>query len=113
KDASRHHVPRSGTHRSKNHLLSGRQKVVFCWRRMGDSNPRGITPKRFQEYTRNKDELTVLPLIYKLMLFGRPYYYGALFGLMNDHDKLKEMLEFIQTQITLPDEISFRKILSK
>ena len=66
-----------------------------------------------KEYTWNEDELEALPLVYKLMLFGRPYYYGALFGLMDDHDKLKEMLDFILNQITSPDEIDFRKILSE
>ena len=65
-----------------------------------------------KEYTWTKEELTALPLVYKQMLFGRPYYYGTLFGLMDDHDKLKEMLEFILNQITSPDEIDFRKILS-
>ncbi len=65
-----------------------------------------------KEYTWNEDELTALPLIYKLMLFGRPYYYGPLFGLMDEHDKLKEMLEFILDQITSPDEIDFRSVLS-
>ena len=66
-----------------------------------------------KEYTWNEDELTALPLVYKLMLFGRPYYFGSLFGLMDDHDKLKEMLTFILKQITSPDEIDFRKILSE
>ena len=65
-----------------------------------------------KEYTWTEEELTALPLVYKLMLFGRPYYYGALFGLMDDHDKLNEMLEFILNQLTSPDEIDFRKILS-
>ena len=50
--------------------------------------------------------------MYKLMLYGRPYYYGTVFDLMNDHDKLKEMLEFMLAQITSPDEIDFRAILS-
>ncbi|MCQ2431578.1 MAG: hypothetical protein MJ175_03125 [Clostridia bacterium] len=66
-----------------------------------------------KEYTWNEDELTALPLIYKLMLFGRPYYFGTLFALMDDHDKLKEMLEFILKQLTSPDEIDFRSILAK
>lgn len=64
-----------------------------------------------KEYTWNEDELAALPLIYKLMLFGRPYYYGTLFGLMEDYDKLKEMLEFILNQLSSPDEINFREIL--
>ena len=64
-------------------------------------------------YTWTEEELTVLPLVYKLMLFGRPYYYGTLFGLMDDHDRLKEMLEFILNQLTAPDEIDFKSILSK
>lgn len=64
-----------------------------------------------KEYAWTEDELAALPLLYKLMLFGRPYYYGTLFGLMDDHDKLKEMLEFILTQLTGPDEIDFREVL--
>ena len=66
-----------------------------------------------KEYTWTEEELTALPLVYKLMMFGRPYYYGALFGLMDDHDKLEEMLEFILKQITSPNEIDFRSFLSK
>ena len=65
-----------------------------------------------KEYTWNEDELEALPLLYKLMLFAVPYYYGMIFDLTDDHDKLKEMLEFILNQITSPDEIDFRKILS-
>ena len=65
-----------------------------------------------KEYTWSEDELTALPLVYRLMLFGRPYYYGTLFGLMDDYDKLKEMLEFILRQLLSPDEIDFRKILA-
>ena len=64
-------------------------------------------------YTWTEEELTALPLVYKLMLLGRPYYDGTLFGLMDDHDRLKEMLEFILNQITAPDEIDFKSILSK
>ena len=63
-------------------------------------------------YPWTEEELTALPLVYKLMLFGRPNYYGTLFGLMDDHDRLKEMLEFILNQITAPDEIDFRSVLS-
>ena len=64
-----------------------------------------------KEYTWTEEELLALPLIYRLMLFGRVYYYGTLFGLMDDQDKLKEMLEFIENQLTSPDEINFREIL--
>ncbi len=60
-----------------------------------------------KEYTWTDEELAALPLVYKLMLFGRPYYYGALFGLMEDHDKLKEMLELIEKQLSASDEIDF------
>ncbi|MBR5769590.1 MAG: hypothetical protein IKZ81_07900 [Clostridia bacterium] len=66
-----------------------------------------------KEYTWDEKELIALPLIYKLLLFGRSYYYGSLFGLMKDHDKLKEMLEYILDQVTSPDEINFREILSE
>ena len=65
-----------------------------------------------KEYTWSEDELTALPLVYKLMLFSVTYYYGTLFNLMDDHDKLKEMLEYILDQITSDDEIDFRAILS-
>lgn len=64
-----------------------------------------------KEYAWNEDEFAALPLVYKLMLFGRPYYYGTLFGLMNDREKLKEMLEFILDKLTAPDEIDFREVL--
>lgn len=66
-----------------------------------------------KDYTWNEDELEALPLIYKLMLFSVPYYYGTVFDMMDDHDKLKELLEFLLNQITSPDEIDFRSILSK
>ena len=64
-----------------------------------------------KEYTWTEDELVALPLLYKLMLFGRPYYYDTLFDLMDDHEKLKEMPEFILTQLTAGDEIDFREVL--
>ena len=64
-----------------------------------------------QEYVWTDEELTALPLVYKLMLFGRPYYYGTLFSLMNDCGKLKEMLEFILDKLTSSDEIDFREVL--
>lgn len=66
-----------------------------------------------KEYTWSGEELTALPLLYKLMLFGRPYYYGTLFGLMNDHDKLKEMLEFILEKVSGGDEIDFERELGE
>ncbi|MBR3991147.1 MAG: hypothetical protein IKI91_03340 [Clostridia bacterium] len=65
-----------------------------------------------KHYSFNEKELAAMPLIYKLMLFGRPYYYGTLFGLMGDHDKLEEMLEYILSRLTSPDEIDFKKALA-
>lgn len=64
-----------------------------------------------KEYVWTEEELAALPLVYKLMLFGRPYYYGVLFSLMNDCGKLKEMLEFILDKLTSSDEIDFREVL--
>ena len=64
-----------------------------------------------KEYVWTEEELAALSLVYKLMLFGRPYYYGTLFSLMNDCGKLKEMLEFILDKLTSPDEIDFREVL--
>ena len=64
-----------------------------------------------KEYVWTEEELAALPLVYKLMLFGRPYYYGTLFSLMNDCGKLKEMLEFILDKLTSSDEIDFREVL--
>lgn len=66
-----------------------------------------------KEYVWSEAELDALPLVYKLMLFGRVYYYGTLFGLLNDHDKLKEMLDFILRQLTGADEIDFRRELAR
>ena len=65
-----------------------------------------------KEYTWNEDEIEALPLLYKLMLFGVTYYW-SLFDYMDDHDELKEILEFILAEITSDDEINFREILKK
>ena len=65
-----------------------------------------------KEYTFSEDEITALPLLYKLMLFGVTYYW-SLFDYMDDHDKLKEILEYILAEITSEDEIDFGKILAK
>lgn len=65
-----------------------------------------------RHYSFNEKELAAMPLIYKLMLFGRPYYYGTLFGLTGDHDKLEEMLEYILARLSSPDEIDFKKALA-
>lgn len=63
-----------------------------------------------RHYHWSADEIEAFPLIYKLMLFGHTYYYGMLFGIMNNREQLKEMLEFISKQIKT-DEIDFRNIL--
>ena len=59
-----------------------------------------------------EDELAALPLVYKIMLFGGVYYYGTVFRLMDNHDQLKELLEYILNQL-FTDQIDFGKILAK
>ena len=43
---SRHHLPKANIIQ-KTHLCLGRQKCVFCWRRVWDSNSRAREGKRF------------------------------------------------------------------
>ena len=65
-----------------------------------------------KEYNFSEDELAALPLVYKIMLFGGVYYYGTVFRLMDNHDQLKELLEYILNQL-FTDQIDFGKILAK
>ena len=66
----------------------------------------------FVESNFSEDELAALPLVYKIMLFGGVYYYGTVFRLMDNHDQLKELLEYILNQL-FTDQIDFGKILAK
>ena len=45
------------------------------------------------------------------MLFGGVYYYGTVFELADNHDQLKELLEYILGQLSI-DQIDFRRVLA-
>lgn len=65
-----------------------------------------------KEYNFSEEELAALPLVYKIMLFGGVYYYGTVFELADNHDQLKELLEYILGQLSI-DQIDFRRVLAE
>lgn len=65
-----------------------------------------------KEYHFDEDELAALPLVYKIMLFGGVYYYGTVFELADNHDQMKELLEYILGQLSI-DQIDFRRVLAE
>ena len=65
-----------------------------------------------KEYHFGEDELAALPLVYKIMLFGGVYYYGTVFELADNHDQMKELLEYILGQLSI-DQIDFRRVLAE
>ena len=65
-----------------------------------------------KEYNFSEDELAALPLVYKIMLFGGVYYYGTVFELADNHDQMKELLEYILGQLSI-DQIDFRRVLAE
>ncbi len=64
-----------------------------------------------EEYEFTSEEIEAAPYLYRVMLFGRNYYYQGLFRTLDDPERIPRLFDYIETQMT-SDEIGFREILA-
>ena len=64
-----------------------------------------------EEYAFTAEEIEAAPYLYRMMLFGRNYYYHGLFRTMDDPERLPALFDYIEEQMT-SDEIGFRAVLA-